>query len=124
MHLRSIMKTDVVTTHGEETAEGALELMQMKGCHHLVVIGPNGIEGIISERDLGGPKGERVRAGRKVRDLMSSGCVTAAPETTLREAAEIMRGRTIGCLPVLDDGKLCGIVTVSDLLAILAGGSE
>lgn len=44
---------------------------------------------------------------------------TASPETTIRQAANMLRGRTIGCLPVVEDSKLVGIVTVTDLLDLV-----
>ncbi len=124
MQLQNIMKTDIVITQPDETAEGAWELMQMKRCHHLLVVGDAGLVGLISERDLGGKRGEKVRKGHKVRDLMTTDVITATPNTTLHEAAEMMRGNTIGSLPIMENGKLCGIITVYDMLKILAGSRE
>ncbi|MCA9321041.1 MAG: CBS domain-containing protein, partial [Planctomycetes bacterium] len=79
---------------------------------------------IISERDLGGKNGEPMRTGRKVADLMTHSLVSATSETSLHEAAELMRGHTIGCLPIMDAGHLKGIITTTDLLKIIAGSSE
>jgi acetoin utilization protein AcuB len=55
---------------------------------------------------------------------MTSPVVTARPETTLRQAANLLRGRTIGCLPVLEEGRLLGIVTTTDLLELIGRGAE
>jgi CBS domain-containing protein len=55
---------------------------------------------------------------------MSSPVVTVAPRDTVRRVANLMRGRTIGCVPVLDGPHLVGIVTVSDLLELLGRGIE
>jgi CBS domain-containing protein len=55
---------------------------------------------------------------------MTSQIVFAKPTTTLRQAANQLRGRSIGCLPILDNGKLVGIVTVSDLLELVGRGIE
>src|SRR5690606_16662088 len=75
-------------------------------------------------RDLGGPKGEDVRRNRSVADLMNPRVVSARPTMTLREAANLMRGRMIGSLPVVDeDGRLVGIVTATDVLDELGRGS-
>lgn len=49
--------------------------------------------------------------------------VTAEPETSLRQAADLMRKLLIGCLPVLEDDELVGIVTVTDVLDELGRGS-
>jgi acetoin utilization protein AcuB len=78
----------------------------------------------VSSRDLGGERGAAMRKGTNVSDLMTPQAVTAKPVTTIRQAANLMRGRTIGCLPVLEDGKLKGIVTVTDLLELLGRGLE
>jgi CBS domain-containing protein len=53
---------------------------------------------------------------------MSRQVVTIEPEATLRRAAGILRGRAIGCLPVMVEGSLVGIVTASDFLTALAKG--
>ena len=124
MRLENIMKTDIVTTNCNESAHGAFQLMQMKHCHHLIVIGDEGIVGIVSERDLGGPHGEELRADKTVSDFMVKDILTAEVSTSLHEAAEMMRGNSIGCLPIMDGKNLRGIITVTDLLKILAGSSE
>jgi CBS domain-containing protein len=45
--------------------------------------------------------------------------LTVAPTTPLREAAAILQGSKLGCLPVVEDGRLVGIVTRADLLGVL-----
>jgi len=53
--------------------------------------------------------------------MMTAYAVKATPDMPVRQAANVMRGWNIGCLPVIEaDGKLAGIVTVSDLLRLLA----
>ena len=54
---------------------------------------------------------------------MSRDVVTVEPTTTVRQAANLMRGRYLGCLPVVDGGKLVGMVTTSDLLELLGRGA-
>jgi CBS-domain-containing membrane protein len=81
--------------------------------------------GVISASDLGGKNGEPLRAERRVRDLMTAKLVTANPETTVREAANLMRGHDVNCLPVFNDrDRLKGIVTVVDLLELIGRGTE
>jgi CBS domain-containing protein len=55
---------------------------------------------------------------------MTRHTVTIDPQETVRRAANVMRGRTIGCLPVIRGGRLVGIVTVSDLLELLGRGID
>lgn len=124
MHLREIMSTNVRTTRPTETAERAWSEMQSRHLRHLVVMKGPQFVGILSERDLGGRHGAAVRRGQTVADLMTQRIVCAGPATTLRQAANLMRGRTIGCLPVVDDGVLVGIVTVTDILEQLGRGSS
>ena len=53
---------------------------------------------------------------------MTPYAIAAAPDTALEDAADLMRGHVIGCLPVLDGDNLVGIVTITDLLDLLATG--
>ena len=124
MRLDDIMETAVDTIGLEAPAESAWERMRLERIHHLVVMNGRAVAGIISDRDLGGARGRRLREGRLVGDLMTANVVTAAPTTTVREAANLMRGRSIGCLPVLDQGSLRGIITVTDLLSLIGRGAE
>ncbi|MDD1658328.1 MAG: CBS domain-containing protein [Methanomicrobiales archaeon] len=56
----------------------------------------------------------------KVRDVMTREPVTVTPETTVREAAGLLRKRGIGGLPVVESGRVAGMVTESDILGLLA----
>jgi len=116
MRLGEIMTTRVVTIDSSATASAARSRMKNRRIRHLVVMENGSIAGILSERDLGGPDGSDVRMERSVRDLMTPDVTTAGPETTLAEAAELMLARQIGCLPVLDGGRLVGIITATDVL--------
>ena len=124
MRLGEIMKTSVETIRLKDPAELAWERMRLERIHHLVVMDDDAVVGVVSDRDLGGARGNRLREGRQVADLMTRTVVTAAPTTTVREAANLMRGRAIGCLPVFDGGSLRGIITVTDLLELIGKGAE
>lgn len=119
MRLMEIMTTEVETALPTEDAEKAFQRMRNRRIHHLVVMDGGQVVGVLSERDVGGSRGSPVRAGKKVGELMSSRTVTASPTTTIRQAANLLRARTIGCLPIIDDGELAGIVTMTDLLELL-----
>jgi acetoin utilization protein AcuB len=98
--------------------------MRTQRVRHLVVTEGSRIIGILSDRDEGGTRGAAVRKDRTVRDLMTSPVVTVPPSTTIRRAANVMRGRSIGCLVVADRTGMKGIVTVADLLDLLGRGME
>lgn len=124
MRLADIMSTGVQTAGRDDPAETAWGRMRARRMHHLVVVDRGGVVGVLSDRDCGGARGSTLRAGRAVGDLMTPAVVAATPRTTIREAANLLRGRAVGCLPVLDRGKLVGIVTVSDLLELIGRGVQ
>lgn len=124
MRLQDLMNTRVETASPHEAAADAWERMRARRIHHLVVVDRGEVVGVVSERDLGGPRGSALREGRTTADLMTPQVVSAEPETTVRKAANLLRGHTVGCLPVFDGQKLAGIVTVSDLLELLGRGAE
>lgn len=124
MRLAEIMSSPVETVAVGESAEAAWERMRTAGVRHLVVLRGGEPAGVLSERDLGGRRGREVRRNRTVADLMSPEIVCASPRATVREAANMLRGRRIGCLPVLDGDRWVGIVTITDLLDLIGRGVE
>ena len=120
--LRDIVEQSVVTIGPGETARAAWTRMRRRNINHLVVVDGGAIVGVISSRDLGGEDGADLRRGSSVRDLMSSGVVTVEPDTTLRDAADLMASRFIGSLPVVEDGELVGIVTATDVFDAFGPG--
>jgi CBS domain-containing protein len=123
MRLHEIMTTDVVSIGPDQAASAAWSRMEREDIRHLVVAEGERLLGVLSERDLGGRHGGAVRRGRLVRDLMTAQVAVATPSTTLRQAANLMRGRLIGCLPVVDNGRVVGIATATDVLDELGRGS-
>lgn len=123
MKLRELMHTDVVTIDSDASASAARSRMRKHRIRHLVVTSDGELAGILSERDLGGRDGNGARDGASVDDLMNRRVVSAQPTTTLRKAANLMSGNLIGSLPVLEDGKLVGIVTATDVLDALGSGT-
>ena len=123
MHVRDFMKTRVDSISGADSAENALTKMRQKRIRHLVVTRGRDVLGVVSERDLKqlGPSSRRAQT---VEQVMSFPVVTASPDTTLRKAANLLRGRTVGCLAVMEDGKLVGILTITDLLELVGRGAE
>lgn len=118
--LRDIMTTPVLKLSPTEPASDALALMRDEHVRHAPVVEGSEILGIVSDRDLGGPHGGLARKSRTVKELMQRDLVLGAPDMSAADAAVVMRERRVGCLPVVDAGRLLGIVTRSDLLAALA----
>jgi len=121
MRVYEVMSKAVETVKPKVAASEAKTRMKQKNIHHLVVTNGAKLEGVVSERDLGGPKLPKVLGEWTVSDLMSSPAITVTTRTTLRRAATLMKGRSLGSLVVTSaGGKVAGIVTVSDLLELLA----
>ena len=125
MRLGEIMQTGVKVASPEEAAETAFQRMRLQRVRHLVVVDKSGeIVGVLSDRDLGAGRGEALRRNRRVADLMTRRPITVSPDTSVRQAANLLRGHNIGCIPIVDAGRLVGIVTTSDLLVLIGRGVE
>jgi CBS domain-containing protein len=124
MRVQDLMTKGVKTIAPTAGAQDAWNLMQLQGIHHLVVTRGADVVGVLSNRDAGGSRGTALRSNRTVADLMTAPPVTIEPTATVRRAASVMRGRSIGCLVVVEGGRVKGIVTVSDLLDIVGHGIE
>ena len=124
MRIADVMVKNVETVPPTMSAAEAWDLMRQKGIRHLVVIDGAGVKGVLSDRDAGGRRGANLRVGTTVADFMTSPVVAVTPDTTVRRVANLMRGRTIGSVPVVQGKRLVGIVTVSDLLEILGRGVD
>jgi CBS domain-containing protein len=101
----------------------AANVMRGHRYHHLIVKEGGRVVGVLSDSDIARSSTSRptdVRVG----DVMSPSVATIDQNETVRRAANLMRGRNVGCLAVMDDGRLCGVVTISDLLTLLGKGVD
>jgi acetoin utilization protein AcuB len=112
------MRKEVRTIGPTEPASMAKELFRRYDIHHLVVVDRKNVIGMVADRDLMDINGDT-----PVQRVMAHPPVTIVPEETVRKAAALMTGHVIGSLPVVDGGKLVGIVTTFDLVALLAKGA-
>jgi CBS domain-containing protein len=120
MRVYEVMSKAVETVKPAVHASEAKTRMRQKKIHHLVVTKGSELAGIVSDRDLGGPKLPTKLGAWTVEDLMTTPVVTVTSRTQIRRAAALMRGRSVGSLVVTSsNGKVAGIVTVSDLLEYL-----
>lgn len=117
MRIQDVMTSDVVSISPDAAIRDARETLRLNDIHHLVVLQRGEVVGVVSDRDLADQTDDVC-----VADVMTRGVATISRRATLRQAAGKLEGRTIGCLPVIDRGKLSGIVTTSDLLRALAKG--
>ncbi len=124
MRVQDVMTDQVLTVSPGIAAEDAWNTMRMRRIHHLVVTRAGRIVGLLSDRDVGGDKGTLTRANRTAADLMTAKVLTVPPTMPIRKAANLMRGRSIGCLVVVDGARIVGIVTVADLLELIGRGLD
>jgi len=116
------MTTDLFTVHPEDLIDLAASVMDWKHLRHVPVEDHEGhLVGLVTHRMLlrqvSHGQGNRPVA---VREIMRPDPITVTPETTTLEALGRMRTSKVGCLPVLQDGKLVGIVTESDFIDVSA----
>jgi len=122
MRIREIMTADVETIGAGALAEVAADRMRTSRIHHLVVVHGSSIVGVVSSGDLATLQSLRGGKFPTVRELMTADPVCVKPGTLVRRAANLIRGRVVGCLPVVDRGRLVGIVTITDLLELIGRG--
>lgn len=115
--VRNIMTREVITIEENRTVMDAAELMTANQISSLIVEKNQNAIGIISERDFVRKICSKDLLPSKilVSDIMSSIAQTAEPDTPLEVAVQRMINHKIRRLPVLEKGKIVGIVTVTDL---------
>jgi acetoin utilization protein AcuB len=117
--VRDVMVTGPVTVRPHETARHAYRLMRDNRFRHLPVVEDGRLVGILSDRDLRPVLLSPTLARARVGELMSEDLTTVGPDALVEEAASLLVVKKIGCLPVIADGRLVGIVTETDLLGVL-----
>ena len=118
MKLREIMTECVVRIHPEESVAVAARALARYNVGALPVCGNDGrLCGVVTDRDLVTRciAAGRAPNGTAVRDVMTTQVVSAAPDTDTVTAAHMMGQQQIRRLPVLENGRLCGMVSLGDL---------
>ncbi len=109
------MTRNPITARPDEMLDSIQQKMTQGNFRCVPIVKDGAPIGIVTDRDI------RQRAGQldRTEALKAVGetLITVTPSTTLKEAARLLRERKIGALPVVEDGKLTGVITTSDLLA-------
>ena len=117
MQLKEVMKTEVITVGRDETVTDAARRMREANIGCLVIMEGGSLLGIVTDRDLliGCLGAGHNPSERQVSEYMSSPVITESPSTEIQVAAHMMVSRKIKRLPLVEDGKLVGLVSFSDL---------
>lgn len=115
MRVRDLMTRRVISVQPADSLEMARQLFRTNNIHHLVVVDGEQVAGVVTHREV------TSRLAGTVQDVMVRTITTIDAEATLKSAASVMLGGSTGCLPVLEDGKLAGIVTTTDLMKAVNG---
>ena len=128
--LNDIMTREVFVLNAKQSMAEVRNLMNVEHLRHVPIVDDSGFfVGLLTHRDLLAQtvsiladisKQEQYALDRgiPIQNVMKTGVVTAAPDTDLRAAIEILLHNKYGCLPVVANKKLVGIVTEADFLKL------
>jgi CBS-domain-containing membrane protein len=130
MRVREMMSTDVEVVDRNDTLHVVEERMATKRLRHLPVLEQGDVVGLVTQRDLfkaamsstmgyGAKAQQAFLQSVRVKEIMVYPVVTVSPEMSVAEAVDMLMQRGIGCLPVVEAGRLVGILTKTDLLRCL-----
>lgn len=113
-----IMSTELFTVTENDLADLATSVMLWKNIHHLPVENKKGeLCGLLTWSHLERYKKEIGHTeGLLVSEIMTKDLITVRPETTIKNALDLMKRNAIGCVPVIHDRHLVGIITIDDII--------
>lgn len=118
MEIKDLMNPSVVTIEPTASAALAARLLSRHNVGSLPVCGEDRrLRGMVTDRDivLRCVAAEEDPAQTPVRDIMSRGCATVSPGADCREATRLMSAHQVRRLPVVEEGRLVGMISLSDL---------
>ena len=118
MLIRDLMNPSVVSIEPSSSAALAARLLSRHNVGLLPVCGSDGrLRGVVTDRDivLRCVAAEEDPAQTMVRDIMTRNCATVAPGADCREATRLMAVQQVRRLPVVEEGKLVGMISLADL---------
>jgi acetoin utilization protein AcuB len=117
MQVSKIMSANPVTISPDKRVGQALKLMQKHNIRHLPVVKNDHMVGWITSRDLREVLLASMLEKITVEDVMLKSPITVTPDTTVEEAARMIYEHKIGGMPVLEEGRLVGVITMLDLIS-------
>jgi CBS domain-containing membrane protein len=130
--VREIMMGSPVTLTPEDTLDLASDVISLGRIRHIPVVEEGRLVGLLSERDLMGAAASQIFGLKqrskaallksvRIKDVMKKKVVTVGPQTPIRDAAHLMAEKKIGCVPVISEGTVVGLVTTTDILRYVGG---
>lgn len=128
--VRDLMSTQLFTLLESDSLYTAKQIMDMARVRHIPIVdGEGAFIGLITHRDLLALAvsilseieqnvQDELAATIPLREVMRTGVITLPPEARLRDAAQLMLDHKYGCLPVVTEGKLVGIITEADFVRL------
>jgi CBS domain-containing protein len=125
-----IMMGSPVTVSPDATLNFVNDVISLGRIRHVPVVENGKLVGLLSERDLIGAAANRIFGLKQksrsallktelVKNVMKKRVITVAPDTPIKEAARLMAEKKIGCVPVISEGTLVGLVTTTNILRYL-----
>ncbi len=125
--VREIMMGSPVTLKPDETLDLANDVISLGRIRHIPIVEDGRLVGVLSERDMLGPAATTIFGLKHksksallktflIKDVMKKKVVTVTPDTPIKDAAHLMKEKKIGCVPVVNEGSLVGLVTTTDIL--------
>lgn len=130
MLVRDWMTSYVHTATPDSSVSEVVQLMKEKNVKHLPIVSKGAVAGIVSDRRIKEylpSKGTSldiyelnyILAKTSIKDVMIKEVFTVHPDTPVEEACMLMFDKDIGCLPVVEQGKLVGIISDKDMFRVL-----
>ena len=129
-NVRKIMMGSPVTLTPDDTLDLANNVISLGRIRHIPVVEKGKLVGLLSERDLIGAAANRIFGlnqksksallkTESVKSIMKKRLVTVTPDTPIKDAARLMADKKIGCVPVIRERALVGLVTTTNVLRYL-----
>ena len=130
--VREIMMGSPVTLKPEDTLDLANDVISLGRIRHIPVVDKSRLVGILTERDLIGATAAQIFGLKHksksallksvlIKEVMKKRVITTGPDTPIKEVAHLMADKKIGCLPVVSEGMVVGLVTTTDILRYVEG---
>ena len=126
MKVRDVMTKSIATIRPEATIKDAAQLMQQHNICSIPVVDNNGLVGIVTDRDI---VVRNIATGQDptstpVKNVMTSQVTTVTPEEDVHSISQMMASRQIRRVPVVENQKLIGMVSLGDLATTGVSGLD